>query len=162
LFIDEAYALKPKNDSGDFGDEAVETLLKLMEDNRGNLIVIVAGYTSEMKLLLDSNPGLDSRFNKYLDFDDYSPDELLRIFQRFCSESQYSLDNAAASKLETLFESAFQQRDAHFGNARLARNAFEQAITNMATRIVNLAKVEDSALEIIQATDIPDHIATGT
>ncbi len=161
LFIDEAYALKPKNDSGDFGAEAVETLLKLMEDNRGNLIVIAAGYTSEMTLLLASNPGLHSRFNKYLDFEDYGPDELMRIFRRFCSESQYSLDDAAASKLETLFDSAFQRRDAHFGNARLARNAFEQAITNMATRIVNLAKIEDSALETIHATDIPDEIVTG-
>ena len=71
-----------------------------MEDNRGNLIVIVAGYTSEMKLLLNSNPGLDSRFNKYLNFDDYSPDELLQIFQALCSESQYRLDDAGASKLE--------------------------------------------------------------
>jgi AAA+ superfamily predicted ATPase len=160
LFIDEAYALKPKNDLGDFGDEAIETVLKLMEDNRGNLIVIVAGYPYEMRHFLDSNPGLESRFNKYLTFDDYSPDELLRIFQRLCTESQYRLDDGAASKLETLFESAFQRRDAHFGNARLARNAFEQAITNMATRIVSLANVEDSALEIIQATDIPDKIVT--
>jgi hypothetical protein len=122
--------------------------------------VIVAGYPYEMRHFLDSNPGLESRFNKYLTFDDYSPDELLRIFQRLCTESQYRLDDGAASKLETLFESAFQRRDAHFGNARLARNAFEQAITNMATRIVSLANVEDSALEIIQATDIPDKIVT--
>jgi AAA+ superfamily predicted ATPase len=162
LFIDEAYALKLKNDSGDFGDEAIETLLKLMEDNRGNLIVIVAGYPDEMRYFLDSNPGLESRFNKYLTFDDYTPDELLLIFQRFCTESQYKLDADATSKLETLFQSAFQHRDAHFGNARLARNAFEHAITTMATRIVNLQKVKDSALETIQATDIPDAIATGT
>lgn len=161
LFIDEAYALKPKSDLGDFGDEAIETLLKLMEDKRGNLIVIVAGYPDEMSHFLGSNPGLESRFNRYLTFDDYTPDELLRIFQRFCRESQYELDSEAASKLEILFRSAFQQRDAHFGNARLARNAFEQAIMNMATRIVDLAKVEDSALEIIQAIDIPNDIMSG-
>jgi AAA lid domain-containing protein len=122
----------------------------------------VAGYPEEMRYFLDSNPGLESRFNKYLTFDDYTPDELLLIFQGFCTESQYKLDADATSKLESLFQSAFQHRDAHFGNARLARNAFEHAITTMATRIVNLQKVEDSALETIQATDIPDAIATGT
>lgn len=161
LFIDEAYALKPKNDSSDFGDEAIETLLKLMEDNRGNLIVIVAGYPDEMRYFLDSNPGLESRFNKYLTFDDYTPDELLTIFERFCNESQYRLDDESTSKLRALFELAFEHRDGHFGNARLARNAFEQAITNMASRVVNLPRIEDSALETIQVSDVPDVLTAG-
>jgi stage V sporulation protein K len=115
-----------------------------------------------MRYFLDSNPGLESRLNKYLTFDDYTPDELLTIFERFCTESQYMLDGESTSKLRELFQTAFGHRDGHFGNARLARNAFEQAITNMASRVVNLQKVEDSALETIQATDIPDAIATGT
>lgn len=114
-----------------------------------------------MSHFLASSPGLGSRFNKYMTFDDYTPDELLLIFQEFCSGSQYKLDDGTTSKLGMLFKSAFQHRNAHFGNARLARNAFEQAITNMATRIVNLPKIEDSALETVQATDIPDAIVTG-
>lgn len=115
LFVDEAYALKPAQGGNDFGDEAIETLLKLMEDHRNDLV-------DPMDLFLEANPGLKSRFNKYLIFEDYSPAHLLEIFRRFCSQSDYSLSDEAEAKLTGLFQAAYSKRDKTFGNARFARN----------------------------------------
>jgi stage V sporulation protein K len=154
LFIDEAYALKRGGDQQDFGNEAIETLLKFMEDNRQDLVVIVAGYPVEMKRFLDANPGLQSRFNKSLTFSDYAPDELMDIFMRLCNESDYKLSEAARTKLTTYFAVAYDNRDSKFGNARLVRNIFEKAITNVANRIIQSPQAENAALELIEESDI--------
>ena len=129
LFIDEAYALSRGEGSPDsFGEEALETLLKRMEDLRSDLVVVVAGYTDEMRLFIDSNPGLRSRFTRFIAFDDYSPDELVLIVTRLAAQQDYQLTPTAASKLQALFETAYRSRRT-FGNARFARNVFEKAIS---------------------------------
>ena len=154
LFIDEAYALKRSDDPQDFGNEAIETLLKFMEDNRQDLVVIVAGYPVEMKRFLDANPGLQSRFNKSLTFADYTPEQLMNIFLRLCHESDYKLSEPARTGLLTYFAVAYQNRDLKFGNARLVRNIFEKAITNVANRVVQDSQTDSSALELIEDCDI--------
>ncbi len=121
LFIDEAYALASYNQSSnDFGPEAVATLLKLMEDHRDDLVVIVAGYPEKMRDFLHSNPGLESRFNKFIEFEDYSPQELADILQYFAGQYDYVLSAAARQKAIRVFEAAYRLRDEIFGNARFA------------------------------------------
>jgi stage V sporulation protein K len=154
LFIDEAYALKRGEDQQDFGNEAIETLLKFMEDNRRDLVVIVAGYPAEMKRFLDANPGLQSRFNKCLTFTDYPPEELMEIFVRFCAESDYELSETAHAGLMSFFRSAYKNRDFKFGNARLVRNIFEKTTINLANRVVQDLHGDRSTLELIQYSDI--------
>ena len=133
LFIDEAYTLV--KDGQDFGQEAIDTLLKAMEDNRDDFIVIVAGYTDLMQNFINSNPGLKSRFNKYIDFPDYSADELVEIFYSMCNEYQYTLTSNADKILrEKLFDME-KNKDDNFANARDVRNLFEKVITNQATRL---------------------------
>ncbi len=154
LFVDEAYALTPAGGGSDFGAEAIDTLLKLMEDHRDDLVVIVAGYTALMERFLEGNPGLESRFNKYLVFEDYTPDQLVRIFRGFCSQSDYTLSPQAEAKLLDVFEKAYASRDQNFGNARFARNVFERAINNLASRIVKLEHPERTSFQLIEADDI--------
>ena len=154
LFIDEAYTLAPADARGnDFGQEAIDTLLKLMEDHRNELVVIVAGYPQEMGRFVASNPGLQSRFNKYLSFDDYAPAELVKIFNHFCNQNDYRLTESATEKIGEFFQSAYQTRDKMFGNARLARNLFERAIESQSTRIVTMEMTGD-VLSTIEACDI--------
>jgi len=154
LFIDEAYTLAPADARGnDFGQEAIDTLLKLMEDHRNELVVIVAGYPEEMGRFVDSNPGLQSRFNKYLSFDDYTPAELVEIFSHFCKQNDYRLTEPATEKIMEFFQSAYEARDKMFGNARLARNVFERAIESQSTRILNMDMTGD-VLTTIEACDI--------
>lgn len=154
LFIDEAYTLSNSKE-GDYGQEAIDTLLKLMEDYRDNLVVIVAGYTDRMEEFLDSNPGLRSRFNKYIHFEDYSIEELLEIFKKYCSEQDYTL---AESLDEILIQKIEDMKDAgedNFGNARAVRNYFEKVISNQANRIMktNGMSMDDSAMdELMQIT----------
>ncbi|HKV99620.1 MAG TPA: AAA family ATPase [Vicinamibacterales bacterium] len=155
LFIDEAYALARGGSDNDFGSEAIDTLLKRMEDHRDELVVIVAGYPQEMARFLEANPGLASRFNKHLVFDDYTPEELEQIFDRMCRSEDYVLAEAASTRARTLFERAYASRDARFGNARFARNLFEQAITNLADRIVAVEHPEKAVLMTIQECDLP-------
>ena len=133
LFIDEAYTLASNSDN-DFGQEAIDTLLKAMEDNRNKLIVIVAGYTELMKKFISSNPGLESRFNKYLLFDDYQPEELLKILKYNCKNSGYELDSEAEEESKKFFENRYENRDDNFANARDVRNYFEKAIVNQSNR----------------------------
>jgi hypothetical protein len=154
LFIDEAYTLSAGGEN-DFGREAVETLLKLMEDRRDDLVVIVAGYTGKMREFLDSNPGLRSRFNRHLHFDDYAPEELVRIFSRFCAKADFKLTAAAEETLNGLFRILCAGRDETFGNARTARNLFEAAISKQANRIVSLPDISKEVLTTIDAPDIP-------
>ena len=154
LFIDEAYTLAPADARGnDFGQEAIDTLLKLMEDHRNELVVIVAGYPEEMGRFVDSNPGLQSRFNKYLSFDDYTPAELVEIFGHFCKQNDYRLTESAKEKIRAFFQSAYETRDKMFGNARLARNVFERAIESQSTRILNMDMTGD-VLTTIEDCDI--------
>ena len=133
LFVDEAYALARDGDRLDFGDEAIETLLKRMEDNRHRLVVIVAGYPRLMHRFLDSNPGLRSRFSREITFPDYSTDDLVAIFGRFAAESEYSLGEGAEQVLHGILERA--ERDESFGNARFARTLFEQSLNAQALRL---------------------------
>jgi SpoVK/Ycf46/Vps4 family AAA+-type ATPase len=157
LFIDEAYALASYNQSSnDFGPEAVATLLKLMEDHRDDLVVIVAGYPEKMRNFLRSNPGLESRFNKFFYFEDYTPEEMAAIFEHFCSQFDYRMTPAARRKLVRLFEGAYRLRDDVFGNGRFARNLFERAISRQATRLAALEAITDEELFTIEEPDIPD------
>src|SRR5687768_528372 len=149
LFIDEAYALAPEGAYHDFGPEAVETLLKRMEDFRHRLVVIVAGYPRLMNAFLDSNPGLRSRFAREISFPDYSTDELLAITQKVAGEHEYALEPAALEALGRLFDGA--QRGQGFGNARYARTMFEQALNFQALR---LARVEGRALDELDERDL--------
>ncbi|MFN2627515.1 MAG: AAA family ATPase [Gaiellaceae bacterium] len=133
LFIDEAYALTPPAERLDFGPEAVETLLKRMEDHRHRLVVIVAGYPRLMHAFLRSNPGLRSRFAREIAFPDYATEELLAITRRFAAENQYTLDDDALASLRRIFDSV--ERGEGFGNARYARTIFEQALNAQALRL---------------------------
>ena len=134
LFIDEAYSLAGSGNN-DFGHEAIDTLVKRMEDYRDRLIVIVAGYPKDMEEFLASNAGLHSRFNLHFDFPDYTAVELLGILKIFCESNQYELDPAAEPELRSLFETELHRPNAGFGNGRFVRNLFEKAIRNHAVRL---------------------------
>src|SRR6187402_3001216 len=149
LFVDEAYALAPDAVMQDFGPEAVETLLKRMEDFRHRLVVIVAGYPRPMERFLDSNPGLRSRFSREIVFPDYTTDELLAITRRFAAESEYVMTDSAETALRRTFDGA--QRGEGFGNARYARTIFEQALNAQALR---LAGVTGRALSELDADEL--------
>jgi SpoVK/Ycf46/Vps4 family AAA+-type ATPase len=133
LFVDEAYSLSRDAERLDFGDEAIETLLKRMEDHRHRLVVIVAGYPRLMRRFLESNPGLRSRFSREIDFPDYSTRELVEIFHRFAGEAEYTVGEGGDEALAAIFANA--ERDESFGNARFARTLFEQALNAQALRL---------------------------
>ncbi len=156
LFIDEAYTLKPENAGADFGQEAIDTLLKRMEDYRDRLVVIVAGYPDEMSRFIESNPGLQSRFTRYFTFEDYRPEELLSIFEQICHSRHYQLDTGAKEVLLTNFTKLYNSRDKNFGNGRLVRNLFEKTIEKQATRIATNSNYEREELIKILASDIPE------
>jgi len=136
LFIDEAYSLAPDVGSGnDFGREAIETLLKLMEDHRDDLIVIVAGYSDPMERFITSNPGLESRFNRYFMFEDYNSEELLSIFSLMCAKSEYVLIGDAKDYAGGYFRMLYDTRNENFGNARHVRNFFENVVSVHSDRV---------------------------
>ena len=155
LFIDEAYSLA-NDDQDSYGREAIETILKAMEDHRDELVVIVAGYTELMHKFIDSNPGLSSRFNKYFEFPDYTGEELLQIFHSFCDKNGYRLHPDADCILKDLFEKMYASRDEHFGNARTVRNIFEQAIHIQANRLITVPDPSDEDLEVLTVSDIEE------
>jgi stage V sporulation protein K len=134
LFIDEAYALV-RDSEGDFGGEAVAELLKRMEDDRGRLAVIAAGYSVEMERFLNSNTGFRSRFGETIRFDDYTPEELLAILESFCKAHDYELEPAARDAAAAHLEAAYAKRDRFFANARLVRNLFEDVVASHAERV---------------------------
>jgi stage V sporulation protein K len=142
LFVDEAYSLAPEEGRLDFGPEAIEVLLKRMEDHRHRLVVIVAGYPRLMRAFLDSNPGLRSRFAREISFPDYSTEELVEISKRLAAEHEYELGPGAEETLVRILGGT--ARGERFGNARFARTLFEQALNRQALR---LARVEGQALE---------------
>ncbi len=152
LFIDEAYALARGDVRQDFGPEAIETLLKRMEDHRHRLVVIVAGYPALMRGFLESNPGLESRFSREITFPDYSTGDLVAITQKFAAESEYSFDEGAVLELGRIFDGAM--RGERFGNARFARTLFEQAVSAHALRLASrLDEVGPDELSTLTAED---------
>jgi len=138
LFIDEAYALVNADNANDFGHEAIEVLLKNMEDHRKDLIVIVAGYTGPMERFIHSNPGLESRFNKYFFFEDYNGPQLMDIFRSMCKKNGYALSEEGEKAMEKDLGELYEGRDENFGNARDVRNLFEQAVARQADRVAQL------------------------
>lgn len=156
LFIDEAYALTQNAIGNDYGSEAVNTLLKRMEDHRTDLAVVVAGYTEQMKDFVESNPGLRSRFNRFFRFNHFSPEQLFLIFENFCKTSDFVIDSDAKEKLTDTFELLYSKKDENFGNARVVRNLFEKCVQNQANRIVNLPLLNQEILKTFIETDIPE------
>ncbi len=154
LFIDEAYSLVAGRSEDPYGHEAVQALLKRAEDDRDELVVILAGYPDEMAELLASNPGLSSRFNRQLHFVDYTPLELSGIFGLFCRKNHYNLTPEARLKVIQWLTWHYNRRDRHFGNGRAARNLFEQAIRNMANRLSSLEQISEEQLQLLEANDI--------
>lgn len=151
LFIDEAYMLASDDE---YGQEAIDTLLKLMEDYRDNLVVIVAGYPQLMKKFIESNPGLASRFNRYIMFEDYTCAELLDIFEYICQNSSYELDTEGKMCLQESVKNLLSKKDENFGNARTMRNIFEKSITFQANRVTAMDSFEDKDLITITKSDI--------
>jgi SpoVK/Ycf46/Vps4 family AAA+-type ATPase len=162
LFIDEAYSLAPPYAGNDFGQEAIQQLLLMMENHRDDLVVIVAGYPEEMKRFIEANPGLSSRFTKTLKFEDYSPEQLLQIFKGMCQENDYRFNSRAEAKLLYLFSSLYVERGKNFGNARLARNLFETTTTTLADRVVQSGYSDRASLMEITENDIPNVTNTAT
>jgi AAA+ superfamily predicted ATPase len=154
LFVDEAYSLA-SGDSNDFGQEAVDTMLKRMEDMRNSLIVIVAGYPDEMKKFIETNPGLKSRFNRFFNFKHYNPEELVKIFKVFVEKARFEITPQAEKKIKALLEELYQARDKTFGNGRLARNIFEKAVELQANRIAESKELTDKILTTLTHEDIP-------
>ena len=153
LFIDEAYSLL--GDGKDYGREAIATLLKRMEDDRKRLVVILAGYTNEMKAFINSNPGLQSRFSRYIEFPDYNADELYQIFLKRLKEFEYTITPEAAVALKAYFSEAVAHKDANFGNARFVRNVFEHTLQRQAARLANEDDHTRENLSEITKEDLP-------
>ena len=154
LFIDEAYSLV-QGSKQDYGMEAIATLLKRMEDDRSRLVVILAGYEGEMRTFIEANPGLQSRFNRYIHFNDYSAEELFEIFQLSMKKLEYQLSPSAREKLQQVLAHAVANKDKNFGNARFARNLFERTLENQATRLATVASLTKESLSDITDEDIP-------
>jgi len=156
LFIDEAYSLSPQDAGNDFGPEAIETLLKAMEDYRDDFIVIVAGYPDLMKNFLKSNPGLQSRFNTFINFEDYTPNELLEIFISLCKQHNYIVETGATDTLIGIFENIYSQKDESYANGRSVRNFFEKSIKNQANRLANSGMLSKKDLQTLVIEDFWD------
>lgn len=154
LFIDEAYTLNQKDEN--FGQEAIDTILKAMEDRRDEFIVIVAGYTELMKDFVESNPGLRSRFNKFFEFPDYTVDELQQIFEMQCKKYQYTLTEEADKAVREEIVRLESEKGENFANAREIRNLFEKIITNQAARVSALEEVDEETLTTITIDDLKD------
>mgnify|MGYP000063840394 FL=1 len=154
LFIDEAYALVNQENGNDFGREAIEVLLKNMEDHRDDLIVIAAGYSGLMEKFIHSNPGLESRFNKYFYFEDYTGPQLMEIFQSMCQKNGYVLSPEAAQWAEQDFLSLYEGRDENFGNARDVRNLFEKAVSRQSDRVAQLESPTREQLMELRVEDL--------
>ena len=154
LFIDEAYMLNQKDEN--FGQEAIDTILKAMEDHRDEFIVIVAGYTQLMKDFVESNPGLKSRFNKFFEFPDYTVDELQAIFELQCKKYQYKLTEEADKAVREEIIRLEESKGENFANAREVRNLFEKIIANQAARVSALEDVDEETLSTITMEDLTD------
>ena len=154
LFIDEAYALARKDDT--FGQEAIDTILKAMEDHRDDFVVIVAGYTGPMEYFINSNPGLKSRFNKYIEFPDYTLEELEKIFYQNCERYDYIVAEEAKDPIRAMIISRKATKIENFANAREVRNMFEEIITNQARRVAKLENPAQEEIMMITLDDLSD------
>ncbi|WP_405970166.1 right-handed parallel beta-helix repeat-containing protein [Streptomyces sp. NBC_00988] len=154
LFIDEAYALSPEDSGRDFGKEAIDTLVKLMEDHRDAVVVIVAGYTAEMERFLSVNPGVASRFSRTITFSDYNPEELLRIVEQQTEEHEYRLAEGASEGLTKYFTAI--PKGAAFGNGRTARQTFEAMVERHASRVAQFEEPSTDDLTLLYAEDLPE------
>ena len=135
--------------------EAIATLLKRMEDDRSRLVVILAGYSDEMETFIEANPGLRSRFNRYIDFPDYSAEELVQIFMSLAESNEYDCDDSLASEISKVMVKTISQEDENFGNARFVRNLFEKSIQKQAIRLSKVAPVTNKMLRTLTADDLP-------
>ena len=153
LFIDEAYTLA-QGGNEDYGREAIATLLKRMEDDRERLVVILAGYTDEIEQFINSNPGLRSRFNRYIHFEDYTAEELYEIFCLQVRKNEYSMSDDAKQYLKTYLSDVVANKDKDFGNARFVRNLFERTIEEQANRLANIPHLTKKAMSEIRKEDI--------
>lgn len=160
LFIDEAYSLASGGEN-DFGREAIETILKAMEDHRDELIVVVAGYDGPMEKFINSNPGLQSRFNKYFYFPDYNGEQLLHIFKGQCKKNGYALTEEAEAEAKAMFEELYENRGENFGNGRDVRNVFEDTVVRQSNRVAALdAPTKDDLMQFLPE-DLRDADETG-
>lgn len=153
LFIDEAYTLA-EGQEGDYGQEAIDTLLKVMEDERENLVVIVAGYPDRMENFLSSNPGLRSRFSKIINFEDYSSSQLFEIFMDMCKEQDYIVPKELEMNIKIKIAKLVAEGDENFANAREIRNYFEEVVTKQAGRIMRLGRGDINSLLSISEEDL--------
>ena len=153
LFIDEAYTLVAGG-KNDYGQEAIATLLKRMEDDRDRLIVIVAGYPKEMKQFIDANPGLSSRFTRYIEFPDYSTPELAEMFRMYARKNHYKLSPEMDKYLAAAISFKTKNRDRNFGNGRWVRNLFEKAVEHQAGRLSRLSERTPEMLKTLELSDI--------
>lgn len=153
LFIDEAYSITENDKSDSYGRECLTELTKALEDYREDLVVIVAGYTEPMSKFFESNPGLESRFNTFIEFDDYSPNELDSILNYMCKINDYTLDEKVKENIHLYFEKKTTMKDENFANARLVRNLYDDLIMNHARRVIDIANPTSSELSMIQEDD---------
>lgn len=154
LFIDEAYSLTPKNSENDYGREAVDTILKAMEDNRNDFVVIVAGYTNLMAEFINSNPGLRSRFNRYMYFEDYKPEEMTLIFESMCKKAGYKPTKEAVAHTSEVFTEMYNGKGENFANAREVRNFFENSVVKQSVRLYDIKNPTDEELCEITLDDV--------
>lgn len=156
LFIDEAYSITENDHSDSYGKECLTELTKALEDYRSDLVVIVAGYTEPMIKFFQSNPGLKSRFNTFIRFDDYSDIQLLEMMEKMCTENDYYLEQEVKNKLLSYFKRMIEEKDDNFANGRLARNIYEKLVMNHARRVVSIEKPTREELSTIIADDFEE------
>lgn len=154
LFIDEAYSITENDHSDSYGRECLTELTKALEDYREDLVVIVAGYTEPMNKFFESNPGLKSRFNTFIEFDDYSSNELDEILSSMCKNNDYTLEKEAKEKIHLYFEQQIASKDENFANGRLVRNLYDDLVMNHARRVINITNPQKDELSTIKAEDL--------
>ena len=156
LFIDEAYSITENEHSDSYGRECLTELTKALEDYRDDLVVIVAGYTEPMKKFFESNPGLKSRFNTFIEFDDFKSDELMDILLNMCKHNNYELSDELLAKMKIYFEQQIENKGEDFANGRLVRNIYDHLVMTHAKRVVNMSNVTKVDLTLIVEQDFQD------
>lgn len=154
LFIDEAYSITENEHTDSYGRECLTELTKALEDYRDDLIVIVAGYTKPMEKFFESNPGLKSRFNTFIEFENYNVEELIEILIRMCKNNDYKLSDEAIVELTNYFKREIDKKDENFANGRLVRNVYDNLVMNHARRVVDVVNISNEELSLITVNDI--------